>query len=162
MQPLVHGSNRSMIDTVPAEEEAELWVKDYLESVYTETLAASLGNGAVALILVVGGVLLLRRRRIASPVLQTWACLRILVGGYFAVRMMAVTRDSFDVGFLASLGEENIETGERFASVFSSVMWIGTVASVLWTAALPIFVLSWFNRRRITRESFGMVNVGRR
>lgn len=44
------------------------------------SLAAGIGQTIVAILLIVGGIILCNRRRVASPVLRTWAVLKIVIG----------------------------------------------------------------------------------
>lgn len=101
-------------------------------------------------LLLVGGILLVRRKRTASALLQAWAVLKILGGGYIQFRNLALQKTQMSIMFS---GKEFAGEGAEIAGSITSVATtVGLVFGLLWLAALPVFLIIWFNRARVKED----------
>ncbi len=128
----------------------DAYLAEYARFVSTSSIAL----GAVALLLLVGGILLLRRRRLSVPLLQAWAVLKIVVGGYFLFRATAMTRQQMALLFESTLpagGPGGPETA-MLGQITSWTVGLSLGMGFLWLAAFPVFLIVWFNRRRIQQQ----------
>ncbi len=109
-------------------------------------------NGGVVLvlgvILLVGGIMLLKRKPASSVVLQAWAVLKILGGGFIIFKSMAVQKTQMAIMFSATAGSE----AEMIGNITRYAMWFGLAFGLLWLIALPVFLLIWFNRDTIKTQ----------
>ncbi len=96
----------------------------------------------LGLILLVGGIMLLKRKPASAVVLQTWAVLKILGGGFVIFKSMAIQKMQMQIMFSASGGSE----AEMIGNITKYAMWFGLAFGFLWLIALPVFLLIWFNR----------------
>ena len=99
---------------------------------------------AAAMILLAGGIGLVKRAHWGVGVIQAWAVIR-----------MAVAVGS---GVLAGMVQWETLAGMRqqgFPIAGETVMAFSVAFSVLWGWALPVFMLIWFGRRRIRDEVAG-------
>jgi len=98
----------------------------------------------IALILLVAGIDLLRRRMRAIKLARVWAVLRMifaLVGAY--------------MGFLiqqAQFRQMSPQSSPVGGSFFVAVSVFGMLVGILWGWAFPIFLLVWFSRAKIKAE----------
>ena len=120
-----------------------------MEQYSGKLMAAGVATGLVALLLALGGVLLLLRKRKSSTALKTWAGLKIalvlITIPLNASFQKANTELAFS-GALAGEGAELAAAGARIGLV------VGIAFGVLWGGALPAFILVWFSRKKIKEQ----------
>lgn len=125
---------------VPAEGRAGLAVAER----WTTWTVASGGLAiALSLLLMVAGIGLLRRRRWACPLLQTWAVLRMMPAvGQVGVAYL-VQRET-----LASMSQQMPASmpSQQYVHLFTD---LSLAVSLLWYWALPVFLLIWLARGRV-------------
>jgi hypothetical protein len=113
------------------------------------TVVASLLNVIVAILLLSGGVGLLKRRGWAPRVSMAWAVLKmvlVMVGvgiGYVVQQRMAETMIQHGSG------------GPAPPAFLTGLALLGLCFSVAWGWALPVFMLIWFSRSSIRGETKG-------
>jgi len=119
--------------------------------------------GVAGALLLAGGILLLRRRRVASPVLKFWAVLKLAGGTYLVYQNTILTKIQFAALFRPEISmpevdgsNEILEDFDRImdttSGIMQAVVWFGAVFGWLWLAALPVFLLIWLNRSRVKAE----------
>jgi len=126
-------------------------VDEYISKITSHTYISSAANAVLAILLLTGGILLLRRRKVASPILQSWAVLKIIAGGLVVFKSAALSRMQMEI----MMSNDALGSGTEAAMVksFASYgMWIGLIFGLLWLAILPVFILIWFNREKAKRE----------
>jgi len=94
--------------------------------------------------LLVGGVLLVRRRRAAVRWLVTWAIVKLLHGAAAVVMGYLVQQ-----AMLASMGAGPAGPSRAFVN---GVMLASFTVTAVWITALPVFVLLWFTRPRVRAD----------
>jgi len=127
-------------------------VTQYLEEMKSLSLISGILMGVVAIILLTGGIMLLKKNAKGPIALQIWAVLKILVGGYFTFRSMALTRIQMDLtmGMTGTgMGGQEVEMMKR---VTDYAVYGGMIFGMLWLAALPVFFLIWFGREPVKEE----------
>lgn len=128
-------------------------IAEYMAQLKSVALSSGIALGVVAIILLVGGILLLRKRPSAPLVLQLWAVLKILVGGYFSFRSLSLTRLQMEIMMGQDMGPM---TGGREMEMIQRVtdyaVYGGMIFGLLWLAALPVFFLIWFAREPVKTE----------
>ena len=128
----------------------------YIEKLSSLSMMSSVILGLLSVLLLVGGVLLIKQNKIAPTLLISWAILKMVAGGYFNFKNYLLMQDQFEIltptaqveGFGAA------ET-EMFNNITSISAMVGLVGGTLWLMAFPIFILIWFNRRKIKEEVRG-------
>ncbi len=111
----------------------------------------------IAILLFVGGILLCMRKRIASPFLQTWAVLKIIVGGvgiWIGYKMTGSMMGGYgqmmnSITSSAGPGASGVTDFGRVMGIFANVMFF---LSFAWLLALPVFFLVWFNREIVKED----------
>ncbi len=138
MEPFVEqGADQAQVDDFLAQLEAN----------------AYLGGGValvLGVILLVGGIMVLKRKTASSLVLKAWAVLKILGGGFIMFKSMAVQKMQMEIMFSAG-GIGGAET-EMTADITKYALWFGMAFGFLWLVALPIFLLVWFNREKVKTQ----------
>lgn len=125
---------------VPAEGRTGLAVADR----WTAWTVASGGLATgLSLLLMVAGIGLLRRRRWACALLQTWAVLRMML----AVGQVGVAY-VIQQETLASMSQQMPAPmpAQQYVQLFAL---LGMVISLAWYWALPVFLLIWLARGRV-------------
>ncbi|NNE90036.1 MAG: DUF4064 domain-containing protein [Verrucomicrobiales bacterium] len=120
---------------------------NYLEEFKSTTVIVSVGNAFLAAILLTGGILLVKRKKMASPVLQGWSVLKIFVGGYLAYLNYKVSSILTTKAIAGAAGGD--PSAEQFTEFFSSMMGVGYICGFIWLGALPVILLIWLNRKPI-------------
>jgi hypothetical protein len=126
-------------------------VDDYIAKITSHTYISSVAAAVVGILLLTGGILLLRRRKVASPILQSWAVLKLIVGGLVVFKSLALSR--MQMGIIMS--NDALSSGkeaEMINNIASYGLWIGLIFQLLWLAILPVFILIWFNREKARRD----------
>lgn len=103
--------------------------------------AVSAVGTLLSALLLAGGVALLMRRRFAVRCLLIWSWLRIVHG--FAVGAVQA------LGQMQAFEQMGDPTGGRFAYLMAGFILLFSVA---WSAALPVFMLIWFARRKVKAD----------
>lgn len=155
MAPLSLFLTRQQLDTAIKQGADQGRVDEYLAEL---TIQSYINLGifvALGLILLTGGILLMKQRRIASPLLQTWGILKILAGGFVLFRMTALTTKQMAIIMEATMaaalkgragGGGELEMVNQFTTY---AMWAGLGFGFIWLAILPVFFIIWFNRRKV-------------
>ncbi|MDF1739282.1 MAG: hypothetical protein P1U86_08990 [Verrucomicrobiales bacterium] len=102
----------------------------------------------LGVILLVGGIMVLKRKPVSSVTLQAWAVLKILGGGFMIFKSMAIQKTQMEIMFTATGGSE----AEMIGNITKYAMWFGLGFGFLWLIALPVFILIWFNREKIKTQ----------
>lgn len=123
-------------------------VDEYISQLKTQSYLSGAVYAILGALLLTGGILMLKRRKVCSPLLQTWAVLKILGGGFVIFRQMSLTELQMEIMMIDSntMGGKEAEMME---SIFDYSMKIGMVFGIIFLAALPIFVIIWLNRSKI-------------
>ena len=101
----------------------------------------------LAIALLVSGIGLVRRRTWARPLCQTWAVFKILYVLASSGLGYQMARASYDT---ASQQSPNLPAlGPTFAQSMAAV---GVCVGIVWSCALPVFLLIWLSRARIKAE----------
>ena len=124
--------------TFPGMETADAW------RVWTALLA--LVAVGLAVLLLVAGIGLVRRRRPAARTATVWAILRMVL----VVVQAGVSYQLAQQQFAEMQRDPNLRA---MAAGFSGIVGTFTVVAILlWGWALPLFLLIWFHRRTIKTE----------
>ncbi len=99
----------------------------------------------LALVLLVGGILLLMRRRVMTWVFQSWAVLKIIAAG-FAVYLNWQMMMQMQSGMFAKISASGPAGAASPMETVNVVYKVFYVLYFIWLAALPVFFLIWLNR----------------
>lgn len=128
-------------------------VDDYLARLAQITYSSAIANALIGIILLTGGILILRHRRTGSPTLQTWSFLKIVVGGLFLFKSVSLSRLQMEIMMSSNaMGGAGSAEAQMIGSITSYAVWAGMAFGFLWLAALPVFVLIWFNRAKVKQD----------
>jgi len=126
-------------------------IDEYLDDFSSLTYLGAIVYALLGAILLIGGILLLKRRRDASTILQAWSVLKLVAGGFLLFRHTSLTRVQMDI--MTQSGAFGPGSGSDLVDRVTSIsIWAGFAFGVLWLAALPVFLLIWLNRARIRAD----------
>ena len=108
-------------------------------------LTLSVVMTALAVMLLVGGIQLLRRRAGALRVLNGWAVLKVVLIAANAIVTGMYNHEQFE-----RMGQSPGAMSAQFSTGMTAVTLI---FQVLWGLALPVFILIWLNLGKIKSES---------
>ncbi len=113
------------------------------------TISTSLVSAAVAILLLLGGIKLVKRSPAAPGLLRTWAILKLPLAVVLTIVGIMVQKEQFEV-------VQGSTTAIPMGSAFFDIMAVfGVVFSVFWYGALPVFILIWFARKKARAEVAG-------
>lgn len=118
---------------------------------FLQNMISNAGSMALALLVFVGGIMLLQRRRIAAKLLCSWAIAKILwsfVGGYIGYQVASKTVEMTQ----AAQSQPTNPAGPDIAAMVQSFSVLMVGAGVCWLWILPVFILIWFARQPIKAE----------
>jgi cytochrome c biogenesis protein CcdA len=127
-----------------AEQEA---VDSYLAQLKTVSYLGAATYFLLGILLLVGGILLLRKRSASATILKIWAVLKIAGGAFILFKNSSLTKMQMELMF-SSQGKE----AEVVGSIATYAVWFGIIFGMIWLCALPIFLLVWFNRSKIKQD----------
>lgn len=126
-------------------------VDDYLSQLAQASYAGAVAYSVLGILLLTGGILILRRRKTGSPLLQLWAVLKILIGGVLIYKNSSLTGMQMNL-MLSSETLGGAQEAQMVGSIASYAVWIGLAFGFIWLCVLPVFLLIWLNRSKIKAE----------
>ncbi len=132
------------LNMMPEETRAQL--SSYTESIWTQ-VAVGLVALAAAVVLIVAGVRLVQRRRVAVPLLWTWIVLKTLAA--FATTAMTLYLQKIQFEATAS------QTAAMPAGVTTIILVATGVLTLGWYLLYPAFIAVWILRPKIRAEVRG-------
>lgn len=144
---MVAFTRMSMETTLGDSEGAQTDLEEYITELTALSTLSAIVFSILAIILVIGGILLLKRKPGAKPVLMTWAVLKIAAGAFISFKNYGLTRIQMDL--ISGQAGEGMAAFERITDISATV---GLIGGMIWIAALPVFLLIWFSRSKIRRE----------
>ena len=104
--------------------------------------------GVLSVMLAVGGAGLLKRRPWSPTCLRAFSILKILFGILSAVFAFSMMQSQ-----IANFQSQGSPKTPIPASLMSFFAVFGAAVAILWSAALPVFLLVWFSLSNIRRET---------
>ncbi len=126
-------------------------IDEYLSKLAQVSYTGAAAYSILGILLLTGGILILRHHRAGAHLLQVWACLKIIVGGLLIYKISSLTRMQMDLMFSSEAlggGKE----AETVGTITSFAVWIGLAFGFVWLCVLPVFLLIWFNRTKIREQ----------
>ncbi len=110
------------------------------------TMTLNAFQSLLALLLLVAGVMVLRRRPAGATLAVTWAILKMIVA--VAASYVGYLVQGETMKAIAEAGQ----SPPGFAAFSGPLAILGLALGLLWGWAFPVFMLIWFARRPIRRE----------
>ncbi len=110
------------------------------------SVVISSSSAAVAILLLIGGIGLLKRHPRSPNTLRVFAVLKILVAILTAALTLSMMQSQF-----AAVHTQSGQQPPR--ALMNGIAILGTVFAVLWGAAYPVVLLVWFALPGIRRET---------
>lgn len=117
------------------------------------TVGSGVVSSLLAIVLLVGGIQLLRRRPQAVLTLRIWAVLKVILAVVSSVMGVIIQQQQAEItaAQLAKAGP-GMPFGSGWINAFAMV---GMLFSCLWLLALPAFLLVWFQLRSVKADIAG-------
>lgn len=125
-------------------------VDDFLGNLERITYTGAAGAAVLGIILLAGGILILRRKTMGALTLQGWALLKILVGGFLLFQSAGLSRQQMEIIMGPTVGGGS--EAELVGTITEYATWFGFAFGFAWLLALPVFFLIWFNRASVKRD----------
>ncbi|NNE90549.1 MAG: hypothetical protein HKN23_02785 [Verrucomicrobiales bacterium] len=125
--------------------------EDFMAESQRVSFIQGTGSIILAVLLLIGGVLLAKTSRISSIYLQTWSYLKIIAGGGLSYLTFQLTRKMMSQAMVETAGDAPVNSAPD--SMITLVTSVQYVIGLAWIAALPIFLLIWFNRDKIRSQT---------
>jgi len=144
------GANLAQFAEAGAIEKQE--VDDFMSEYIPFQLLSGAVLGALALILLFGGVLLLRKKRLSIPLLRAWSIVKIVVGSILVIKAASLMKRQLALVMEAS----TTGMGDQEAAMIQSIVDIaggaGMAMGIVFLILLPVFLLVWFNREGVRSQ----------
>ncbi|MBY0312792.1 MAG: hypothetical protein K2W85_12045 [Phycisphaerales bacterium] len=141
LQPLIMSFASSIAGDQPAFAVARKWM--YV------SMATGIVGGLIAIVLLVGAILLLRRNPTSIRVLSVWAVLKIIfaLGSGVIATFMQLEQAQAIAGTPTGGAPMPIS-----ANAMTAISIFGILLSLLWAMAFPFVLLIWFRRQPVRAE----------
>ncbi len=100
----------------------------------------------VAILLLFGGITLMRRRAFSRSLILVWAALKIVLVIVSSVITYQLNEAQFAVMQQSGMNMSGMQGVMNIAGIAS------VIVSLVWGMALPVFMIIWFMRPRVMRE----------
>ena len=115
------------------------------------TSAASLLAAVTAIMLLAGGMKVIKRKTSAPRILCVWAVVRI-IGGLFTAIVGTMAQRAHIEAIQSEFDTTPMPLGPAF---FDVMLFVGIAVGLVWAWAPPVFMLIWFARKKIKDEVAG-------
>lgn len=150
MAPLMIPFTRKSMESTIGDDEAMLEKLDaYMTDLTALSTLSAIIFALLAIVLIVGGVLLIKRQRAAKHLLLAWAVIKIVAGLFINFKNYGLTKTQLE--FLMPTMEGS--GSEALNNITNISATVGLIGGSIWLIALPVFLLIWFSRARIRRET---------
>lgn len=124
-------------------------------------LASSVAATAVAIMLLSGGIGLLKRRPWSVKTLNVWAILRMAVAIGQTIVGLIINAETKMILAGAAAGPGGASHASSGVQSFAmSIGPVGALIGLAWACALPVFILIWFRRAAISAQIAAWRAVG--
>jgi len=109
----------------------------------------------IAILLLTGGILLMKRRKLSVVIFRVWAVAYLVTGFLVAWKSLPMMSQQLDITMAQAMAGEEIEkaTVETIANFSEIGAKIGLGINLVWTLACSLFFLIWFGRRSVREET---------
>jgi hypothetical protein len=125
-------------------------VADYIEKLSSLSMMSTIGLAILGIMLAVGGIFLMKTKRLGSPLLKIWAVLKIVFGIFVNYKNYGLTQQQMKIQ--TSVGGMDPTAAEMTESITNIAVLVGMIFGTLWVIALPVFLLIWLNRSKIKTD----------
>ncbi len=125
-------------------------IQDVAKDWMAWTIPIALVSVVLALLLLIGGIGLLKRRPWASKTCVAWAIIRILLVAVNSGVGYVIQQKTWDI-----MSQQDPNLSALPAGFTGGILAATVVFNLLWGWALPVFMLIWFSRRKIKDEVVG-------
>lgn len=141
LQPLIMSFASSIAGEQPAFAVARKWM--YV------SMGTGIVGGLIAIVLLVGAILLLRRNPVSIRILSVWAILKIIfaLGSSVIATFMQLEQAQAIAGTPTGGAPMPIS-----ANAMSAISILGILMSLMWAMAFPFVLLVWFRRQTVRAE----------
>jgi hypothetical protein len=124
-------------------------VAAYVEKMMPYQIIMAVLTLSAGLLLLFGGLNLIKKRPVAVKLLLVWAFCKIGIGIYSTIQGIPMAREQMEI--MQSSSAFGSEGGAALGQITSVATTIGMIVSLVWIAVLPVFLMVWFSRAK-TRE----------
>ena len=125
-------------------------VADYIEKLSSLSMMSTIALAILGIMLAVGGIFLMKTKRLGSPLLKIWAVLKIVFGIFVNYKNYGLTQQQMEIQ--TSVGGMDPTAAEMTESITNIAVLVGMIFGTLWVIALPVFLLIWLNRSKIKTD----------
>jgi hypothetical protein len=125
-------------------------VDAYIDKMVPYQITLAVLTLTAGLLLLAGGLTLVKKRVIAVKLLLAWGVYKIGVGIYTTVRSLPMVREQMEI--MQSSTALAGEAGEAIGKFTSIATTFGMIAGLVWAAVLPVFLFIWFSRAKIREQ----------
>ena|GEM_PF-5069268 len=110
--------------------------------------------GAIAILLLLGGILLLKRRKVSVTIIRVWAIAYLIGGFYFLIRSLPLVSRQMELVMTPAMqGKGDALQMRPLMEGVAIGAKIGVGLALVWVLVCSLFFLIWFGRRRIREET---------
>ncbi len=129
-----------------AQEDVDAWLAKFLKVSYISMAIMTV----LGIILLVGAIFLLKRKKKSVPLLKIWALGKIVAA--FVITFLTRPISQEQIAMMTSSNDAFQGNGESFSKMMDTIMGASFILGLVWLCALPIFFLIWFTRRKIKQD----------
>ncbi len=125
-------------------------VDAYIDKMVPYQITLSVLTFTAGLLLLAGGITLLKKRVIAVKLLLAWGVYKIGIGIHTTIQGFPMAREQMEI--MQSSNAFGGDAAESIGQITSIATTFGLIASLVWVAVLPVFLFVWFSRAKIREQ----------
>lgn len=125
-------------------------VDAYMDKMVPYQITLAVLTFTAGLLLLAGGLFLIKKRAIAVKLLLAWGVYKIGIGIYTTIQSFPMVREQMEI--MQSSTALAGDAGETIGQITSIATTFGLVAGLVWVAVLPVFLFVWFSRAKIREQ----------
>lgn len=125
-------------------------VNAYIDKMVPYQITVAVLTFTAGLLLLAGGITLLKKRAIAVKLLLAWGVYKIGIGIHTTIQGFPMVREQMEI--MQSANAFGGDAGEAIGQITSIATTFGLIASLVWVAVLPVFLFVWFSRAKIREQ----------
>lgn len=125
-------------------------VAAYIDKMVTYQTTLAVLTSTAGVLLLVGGLALIKKRPVAVRLLLVWGVYKIGNGIYSTIQGIPMAREQMEI--MQSANAFGSDAGEAIGQFTSIATSVGLIVNLIWVMVLPVFLFVWFSRAKIREQ----------
>lgn len=139
---------KAQMATLVVDDEGQARLDKWASDLGALAIPSSIVMTLLGIILLIGAILLLKRKKPSVPMLKVWSIGKIIAGITFAILMRPIMKEQMAMTMPAGGGSGADSINNMVGIMMDVSFYLGFV----WLCAFPVFLFIWFSRRKVKED----------